>query len=156
MQKASADSINNAYVSVKGFLTNEAPNMQAMSDPSIQLPLSTARSDANRLQDELAVLKRNPGLQSSLTVDDLNGIEANLGYLQRKWRLSANSVTPVEGFECGCKAGSIRARARKLDSAHPVKDNIDRTLHECRDYVVKHNETVNSHKINCEGRSGRI
>lgn len=107
MQKASADSLNNAYVSVKGFLTNEAPNMQAMSDPSIQLPLSTARSDANRLQDELAVLKRNPGLQSSLTVDDLNGIEANLGYLQRKWRLSANSVTPVEGFECGCKAGSM-------------------------------------------------
>jgi hypothetical protein len=107
MQKASADSLNNAYVSVKGFLTNEAPNMQAMSDPSIQLPLSTARSDANRLQDELAVLKRNPGLESSLTVEDLNGIEANLGYLQRKWRLSANSPTSLEGFECGCKAGSM-------------------------------------------------
>jgi len=108
MQKASADDINNAYVTLQGFMTNEAPSIQEMGDPSIQLPLSTARSDINRLRDELDVLERNPGLESSLTIDDLNGIEANLAYLQRKWRLSANSETQVEGFECEpCKAGSF-------------------------------------------------
>jgi hypothetical protein len=47
----------------------------------------------------LIVLQRNPGLPSSLTVEDLDGIEKNMGYLQKKWRLSP----VVEGFECGCK-----------------------------------------------------
>lgn len=101
MQKASANRINNVYVTLQGFLQNEAPNIQKMSDPSIQLPLATARSDANRLNDELLVLKRNPGIQSSLTVEDVNGVEANLGYLQKKWRLSANSV--VEPFQSAPK-----------------------------------------------------
>ena len=96
MQKASANRINNVYVTLQGFLQNEAPNIQSMSDPSIQLPLATARSDSNRLNDELLVLKRNPGLESSLTVEDVNSIEANLGYLQKKWRLSANTVEPFQ------------------------------------------------------------
>lgn len=101
MQKASADRINNVYVTIQGFLENEAPNIQSLGDPSVQLPLSTARADASRLGDEILVLKRNPGLESSLSLEDLNGIEANLGYLQKKWRLSTNSV--VEPFDCGCK-----------------------------------------------------
>jgi hypothetical protein len=96
MQKASANRINNVYVTLQGFLKNEAPNVQSMSDPSIQLPLATARSDSNRLNDELLVLKRNPGLESSLTVGDVNSIEANLGYLQKKWRLSANTIEPFQ------------------------------------------------------------
>lgn len=93
--------INNVYVTLKGFLENEAPKIQTMGDPSIQLPLATARSDMSRLNDELLVLKRNPGLQSSLTVDDVNSIEANMGYLQKKWRLSANSI--VEPFQTARK-----------------------------------------------------
>jgi len=101
MQKASANSINNAYVTLQGFLENEAPNIQSLGDPSVQLPLATARSDAHRLNDEILVLKRNPGLESSLTVQDVNAIEANLGYLQKKWRLSTNSV--VEPFQAGPK-----------------------------------------------------
>lgn len=101
MQKASANRINNAYVTLQGFLENEAPNIQTLGDPSVQLPLATARSDAHRLNDEILVLKRNPGLESSLTVQDVNAIEANLGYLQKKWRLSTNSV--VEPFQAGPK-----------------------------------------------------
>ena len=101
LKKASANEINNIYVTIQGFLKNEAPKITDLSDPTIQLPLNTARADAHRLEDELAVLKRNPGLESSLTEEDLFGIQANLGYLQKKWRLSANSV---EGFECGCKS----------------------------------------------------
>ena len=101
MQKASANRINNAYVTLQGFLENEAPNIQSLGDPSVQLPLATARSDAHRLNDEILVLKRNPGLESSLTVQDVNAIEANLGYLQKKWRLSTNSV--VEPFQADPK-----------------------------------------------------
>ena len=96
MQKATVNRINNVYVTLQGFLQNEAPKIQNLGDPSVQLPLATARSDSNRLNDEILVLKRNPGLQSSLTVGDVNSIEANLGYLQKKWRLSVNSVEPFE------------------------------------------------------------
>ena len=100
MKKASNNAINNVYVTLQGFLTNEAPNIGTLGDPSVQLPLNTARADSNRLKDEIAVLKRNPGLESSLTEEDLYGIQANLAYLQKKWRLSANNIT--EGFDCGC------------------------------------------------------
>lgn len=95
-QKAKADRINNVYVTLQGFLQNEAPKFQSLGDSSVQLPLATARSDSNRLNDELLVLKRNPGLESSLTVGDINSIEANLGYLQKKWRLSTNSIEPFQ------------------------------------------------------------
>jgi hypothetical protein len=96
MQKATANRINNVYVTLQGFLQNEAPNLQNLGDSSVQLPLATARSDSNRLNDELLVLKRNPGLESSLTVGDVNSIEANLGYLQKKWRMSTNSIEPFQ------------------------------------------------------------
>jgi hypothetical protein len=102
LKKASNDAINNIYVTIQGFLKNEAPKITDLGDPTIQLPLNTARADARRLEDELAVLKRNPGLESSLTEEDLFGMQANVGYLQKKWRLSANNT--VEGFDCGCKA----------------------------------------------------
>jgi len=79
-------------------MVNEEPGLNRLGDPSVTLPLGTSRADRQRLEDELNVLNRNPGLQSSLTVKDLNEIQANLGYLQKKWRLSANSVS-VEGFQ---------------------------------------------------------
>lgn len=99
LKKADGKRIQAALLSVKGFLQNEAPGLQTLGDPSIVLPLGTARADAQRLEDEANVLARNPGLQSSLTDADLNMIEANLGFLQRKWRMSANSVGSVEGFQ---------------------------------------------------------
>jgi hypothetical protein len=99
LKKANPLRLQSLLQSVKGFLLNEVPGLQALGDPSVTLPLGVARADAQRLEDEFNVISRNPGLQSSLTEDDLNKIEANLAYLQRKWRMSANSVGAVEGFQ---------------------------------------------------------
>jgi hypothetical protein len=103
MEKAKAGRIQSVYESLTGFFKTDANGLQKLGDPSIQLPLSTARSDVTRLKDEMAVLSRNPGLESNLTGEDLDGIEANLGYLQKKWRMSVNansgSPMPSEGFQ---------------------------------------------------------
>ena len=100
LEKANYQRLLNVQTTLKGFLENEAPNIQDLSDPSIQLPLSSARADLNKLNNEVLVLKRNPGIQSSLTQGDLDEIQANLAYLQRKWRMSVyNDLNSVEGFE---------------------------------------------------------
>jgi hypothetical protein len=104
LQKAKGGRLQNVYESMRGFYNSDAIGLQKMGDSSIQLPLATAKSDYARLSDELATLSKNPGLESSLTEDDLNGIEANLGYLQNKWRMSVNSgASPMpptnEGFQ---------------------------------------------------------
>lgn len=106
LEKTSAGRIGSVYQSLIGFFDREAPGLGQLGDPSVQLPMNTAKADRARLRDELDVLKRNPGLKSSLTEEDLNGIEANLGYLQKKWRMSVNSgavspmppATAAEGF----------------------------------------------------------
>lgn len=89
--------------SLKGFFAFEAKSLEKRSDPQIQLPLTTARGDMVRLTDEVAVLKRNPGIGSMLTQGQVDDIQANLAYLQRQYRLSVNSVSGrtglVEGFE---------------------------------------------------------
>jgi hypothetical protein len=100
MQKATSGRIQSVFESLMGFFKTDAAGLQKIGDPSIQLPLSTARSDRTRLKDELDVLARNPGLESTLTGDDVDGIESNLGYLQKKWRMSVNAMSgnPMEGF----------------------------------------------------------
>jgi hypothetical protein len=87
-------------------MINEAAGLNKLGDPSVTLPLGTARADRQRLEDEVNVLNRNPGLQSSLTLQDLNEIEANLGYLQKKYRLSVNSMS-VEGFQSDAASAGI-------------------------------------------------
>lgn len=87
--------------SLEAFMTFEAKSLQSMSDPEIQLPLTTARGDLNRVKDEVDVLKRNPGIGSALTQGQVDDIQANLQYLQRKYRLSVNAVSGnslLEGF----------------------------------------------------------
>lgn len=87
--------------SLKGFFAFEAKGLEAMSDPQVQLPLTTARGDLQRLTDEIAVLKRNPGINSSLTQGQVDDIQANLAYLQRYYRMSVNAAsnsTLEEGF----------------------------------------------------------
>lgn len=87
--------------SLKGFFAFEAPGLEKMSDPQVQLPLTTARGDLQRLTDEVAVLKRNPGINSSLTQGQVDDIQANLAYLQRYYRMSVNAAsnsTLEEGF----------------------------------------------------------
>lgn len=90
--------------SLKGFMTYEAKGLESMSDPQIQLPLTTARGDLQRLTDEILVLRRNPGIDSSLTQGQADEIQANLAYLQRKYRMSVNAASGSslqEGFEDG-------------------------------------------------------
>lgn len=85
---------------VNGFLAFEADSLAQRSDPAIQLPLITLRGDRNRLDSEVRVLKRNPGIDSQLTQGDVDDIRANLIYLQKIYRLSVNNeVGVVEGFE---------------------------------------------------------
>jgi hypothetical protein len=102
MEKAPAGRIKSIYETAVGFLGREAPGLSKLGDASVQLPLATARSDKNRLYDELNVLKKNPGLESSLTQEDLDGIEGNLAYLQKKWRqfkaAGGSPMPPEEGF----------------------------------------------------------
>jgi hypothetical protein len=81
---------------LKGFLAFEAQEISERSDPSIQLPLNTARSDFHTLQAEVEVLNRNPGLQPTITLSHLNEISSNLAYLQREVRL-IGAAGPIQG-----------------------------------------------------------
>jgi hypothetical protein len=86
--------------SLKGFFAFEAQSLAKQSDPVVQLPLATARGDMQKLKDEVDVLRRNPGIESALTQGQIDEIQANLAYLQRRYRLSVNSVSGLrEGFE---------------------------------------------------------
>jgi hypothetical protein len=81
---------------LKGFLAFEAQEISERSDPTIQLPLNTARSDFHTLQAEVEVLNRNPGLQPTITLSHLNEISSNLAYLQREVRL-IGAAGPIQG-----------------------------------------------------------
>ena len=101
-ESANYKDLLNIQTTLKGFLDTEAPNIQELSDPSIQLPLTSARADLNRLQNEILVLKRNPGIDSSITQNNLNEIQANLSWLQNKYRDSV--YNEIEGFQDGSGA----------------------------------------------------
>lgn len=104
LQKVDARRLYSIYESLIGFFKKEAEGLKDIGDSSVTLPMATARADVGRLRDELGAIDRNPGLESALTQDDANAIEANLAYLLNKWRLSANSMSapspmkPAEGF----------------------------------------------------------
>ena len=95
-KKAPLKELKNTLETLDGFLGIEAPKMGDSSDPEIQLPLETARADLRRLQDDISVINQNPGLEGSITIGDLNNINANLAFLQKRWRMSASSL---EGFQ---------------------------------------------------------
>ena len=100
LEKAKYERILNVQTTLEEFLRNEASNIEELSDPSIQLPLTSARADLTKLKSEIMVLKRNPGIDSSLTQSDVDEIQANLGYLQKKYRLSIyNDTSEYEGFQ---------------------------------------------------------
>lgn len=76
---------------LKGFLAYEAQEISEKSDPTIQLPLATARSDFQVLQSEVSVLNRNPGVQPTITLSHLNDMNANLAFLQQQVRLTGSA-----------------------------------------------------------------
>lgn len=103
MIKANRHQIVSLLEMMKGFLAFEAQELTDRSDPSIQLPLSNARSDFQILQNAVSLLNRNPGLQPNLTLSNLNEMSANMAYLQENVRLmgaagTLKGPTPVEGF----------------------------------------------------------
>jgi hypothetical protein len=106
--KANEQQLKSLLEMVKGFLAFEAQELSEKSDPSIQLPLQTARSDFHVLQREVEVMNRNPGIQSTLTLMNVNEMSSNLAYLQKQVRLigSAGSLQgPVNEFVDKSKEG---------------------------------------------------
>jgi len=107
--KANRQQIVSLLEMLKGFLAFEAQHISEKSDPSIQLPLTTARSDFHTLQSAVEVLNRNPGVQPTITLTNLNEMASNLAYLQEQVRLTGNAGSlqgPIneftkEGFEGG-------------------------------------------------------
>jgi hypothetical protein len=94
--KANRQQLISMLEMLKGFLAFEAQEISERSDPTIQLPLNTARSDFHTLQSEVEVLNRNPGLQPTITQSYLNEIASNLAYLQREVRL-IGAAGPIQG-----------------------------------------------------------
>ena len=114
--------------SLQAFFTFEAKSLEKMSDPEVQLPLTTARGDLSRLTDEISVLKRNPGIGSALTQGQADDIQANLTYLQRKYRLSVNSASGselLEGFESLVDKDDDEGFEDKQDDEEAFEDKQD-------------------------------
>jgi len=94
--KTTRQRILNVLEMTKGFLAFQAQEIEDRSDPTIQLPLNTARSDLQRLQSEANVLQRNPGLPPQMTALDIAQIEDNIAYLKREVEL-IGSNRPFQG-----------------------------------------------------------
>jgi hypothetical protein len=101
---------------LRSFLVFEGVNISSSSDPAVQLPLTQLRSDSHKLQQEVSVLEKNPGIKSSMTQQDLADIDGALTFLQRKVRLfqTAGVVSNVEGFTSGSSSDQ-KTRATKKD-----------------------------------------
>lgn len=120
--KTTRQRILNTLEQLKGFLAFQANEIEYRSDPTIQLPLTTARADFQRLTAEANVLARNPGLQPHMTELDLNEIVDNMAYLQREVELiganrplNNNGLQNLEGFEdSGSGSDSVPATAEQL------------------------------------------
>jgi hypothetical protein len=117
--KANRQQLVDLLEMLKGFLAFEAQEISERSDPSIQLPLATARSDFSSIQSEVEVLNRNPGIQPTMTLSHLNEVYSNLAYLQQQVRLLGASgaiqgpiyefTKPIEGFQTAGMQGSAAA-----------------------------------------------
>jgi hypothetical protein len=85
--------------SINAFLGFEGDSIANSSDPTVSLPLTQLRSDRQRLQQEIAVLNKNPGIDATLTQQDLADIEGSLTFLKRKVRLFQTAGVVSEGFQ---------------------------------------------------------
>lgn len=82
---------------LQAFFGFQAQMLETTSDPSIQIPLTRARADMKELIDVQSVMERNPGLQSRITMKQLDDIQSNLGYLRAMLHdlESSGAVQPV-------------------------------------------------------------
>ena len=110
---------------LQGFLAFQAQEIENNSDPSIQLPLQTARSDFGRLNSEAAVLQRNPGLQSSLTELDMAEINDNVAYLQREVELIGVNrpfQSPVHDLDLEGFQGQTQNQNQQTDDVSTLQE----------------------------------
>jgi len=94
--KANRQQLTSLLEMLKGFLAFEAQQLSERSDPTVQLPLQTARSDFQEIQSQVSVLNRNPGIQPTITMKHMNEISANLAFLQQQVRL-IGAAGPLQG-----------------------------------------------------------
>lgn len=117
---AELEQMKKLYEDIRGFLGFEGASVASSSDPTVQLPLTQLRADSGRLQQEIAVLKKNPGIQASLTQQDTADIQGALSFLQRKVRLFQTSGlisnSCIEGFEGSSKTRATQDDLRVLQS----------------------------------------
>jgi hypothetical protein len=111
---AAAKQIKQLYEDVKTFLVFEGVSISDSSDPNVSLPLTQLRADLERLQQELSVTERNPGVESTLTQQDLANIQGGLTFLQRKVRLfqTAGVISDSDGKEGFMGAPPPRSKLR--------------------------------------------
>ena len=109
LMKADLATLNELKKDMDGFASFEQPHLDKKSDPAVTMPLTRFKGDYQRIKDEVLTLSRNPGLQSQLTMDDVDGMAANLRFLQRTYRMYAatQAVPPtrVEISQVGFKEG---------------------------------------------------
>jgi hypothetical protein len=106
---------------IRSFLVFEGVSLETTSDPTVQLPLTQLRADSRKLQNEITVLDKNPGIESQLTQQELADIEGALVFLQKKVRLFETSGV-IEGFQ-NPQQGSVKTRATK-DSLVALQQRI--------------------------------
>ncbi|NBR60648.1 MAG: hypothetical protein EBT86_03175 [Actinobacteria bacterium] len=82
--KTTVQRIKEIQERLKGFLAFKAQLISDRSDPQIQMPLSSARADFERLKSTLNVLSRNPDMQPTQTEQQMDEISDNLAYLERQ------------------------------------------------------------------------
>ena len=116
LQKATRPMINELKKDMDGFSAFEAPYFEGRSDPAVKLPLMRFQGDYQRIKDELSVITRNPGLQTQLTVEDVNDMGANVRFLQRTYRIYADNKMvpePVSNYKEGFAdaSGSVVPRS---------------------------------------------
>jgi hypothetical protein len=105
------------YDDIQTFLVFEGVSISDSSDPSVSLPLTQLRADAERLHQELAVTEKNPGVESTLMQEDLANMQGGLIFLQRKVRLFQTSGVisdEKEGF-MGAPPPKAKLRATKSE-----------------------------------------
>ncbi len=90
-EKVSFQMLNELKQDMDAFVAFEVPHLKERSDPAVKMPLMRLMGDYQRVKDELQVVKNTPGIQPQLTVMDLQDMAANLRFLQRAYRLFADS-----------------------------------------------------------------
>lgn len=111
---ANLQQMKRLYEDIRSFLVFEGTSVSNSSDPTVSLPLSQLRADSRRLQQEVAVLNKNPGIQSTLTQQELADMEEGLTFLQRKVRLFQTAGVVSDGVE-GFVDAAPKTKATKLE-----------------------------------------